>query len=449
MHSIFQSKDYLPQQMIILIAVFTVSSLFTLFILENKFHSKVKTFLLSLLIMYLSLFPKHFDGLPLWTNQLILISFFLSNVFLYKDKWFTKILAGVIAFLVDMFADYFSYFIAIVILREDVNEYLHKPYVYFMMFSIFSTLFFINTLIWNRFYRVDKNNIFKNNVLILILSVGVNINLFSIFIPVVANIMDYISPELKNSINSFFMLYLIISVLFYLFMIYLIKDTYRYQKIKEEKEKLDYQYKIQSEYYQKLEENIYHTAKLHHDINNIVQTIQIQFAQKTPESYEKAQKITEELTALTQSIQLTKYCQNRVVNVVLADKISRAEKLQIETVCDVLLGENEYISDLDMCRIFANLLDNAISAVENLNQNAQKKIIISCKEKMDSIHIRCENCFEDTSKKRRKSDGRLHGYGLNILREISEKYHGMMEISKEANQFVVRIMLKKEPHTEK
>ena len=134
---------------------------------------------------------------------------------------------------------------------------------------------------------------------------------------------------------------------------------------------------------------------------------------------------------------------------VLADKISRAEKLQIETVCDVLLGENEYISDLDMCRIFANLLDNAISAVENLNQNAQKKIIISCKEKMDSIHIRCENCFEDTSKKRRKSDGRLHGYGLNILREISEKYHGMMEISKEANQFVVRIMLKKEPHTEK
>ena len=442
MHSLFHSENYLPQQMVIYILIFVVSSIATTFILENRFNSRKKTFILSIVIMYVGLFPKHFDNLPMWTNQLILTSFFFSNILLYKDRLRTKILASVITVTINMLSDYFTYFLAIVILGESNDTYLHKPYIYVIMASIFTTMFLINTLLWNRFYRNDKDSFFKNNIIIMIVAVVLNFNFMSILIPIIANIMKFLSPELKNSLNSFFMLYFIMMFISYGFSFYFIKSSHDYQKIKEENERLDYQNRLQSEYYRKIEDNTHKTAKLRHDINNIVQTINAQFAQSTPESYARARAMTQELNDLTANIQPLKYCHNKVVDVVLDDKIRTAEKHSIKVLCDVMLGEREDVSDLDLCRIFANLMDNAIHATKQLETEDDKTITVICREKTDGIYIKCENSFAVTSDKRTKKNDGIHGYGLKIIRELSKKYGGTLSVEKSANQFMVLVVLK-------
>ena len=442
MHSIFHSANYLPQQMVIYLLVFVISSVSTLFILENRFDSKWKTFLLSVGIWYLFVFPKHFDNLPIWTNQIILSSFFMSNILLYKDKFRTKMLTAVISVTINMFADYFTYFMTIVVFHDNVDTYLHKPYVFIMMGSVSLTLFLLDTLLWNKFYRNDKNNFFKNNLMILILVAVLNVNLLSVLIPMITNIVKYLSPELKNSLNSFFMISFILMLISYMVLFYFIRSSHQYQKMKDENEKLDFQNKLQAEYYKKIESTIHQTARLRHDINNIVQTINLQLAQNTPESYEKAKMMTQELNELTENIQPLKYCHNRVVDVVLDDKIRSAKKSGITVLCDVMLEEREDVSDLDICRIFANLLDNAVHATEHLPKAEDKKITVICKEKADGIYIKCENCFDSKTEKDTRSEKSLHGYGLKIIQEISRKYNGMLTLSQKDNVFTALVVLK-------
>lgn len=54
---------------------------------------------------------------------------------------------------------------------------------------------------------------------------------------------------------------------------------------------LEYQNKLQAEYYRKMLENYESTAKLRHDINNLVQVINIQLSENTEEGNKKQKKL--------------------------------------------------------------------------------------------------------------------------------------------------------------
>lgn len=55
-------------------------------------------------------------------------------------------------------------------------------------------------------------------------------------------------------------------------------------------------------------------------------------------------------------------CFNIIVNVILEEKIEKAKKEGISIDIDVRLPQNMLIETVDLCSIFANLLDNAICA---------------------------------------------------------------------------------------
>ena len=137
-----------------------------------------------------------------------------------------------------------------------------------------------------------------------------------------------------------------------------------------------------------------------------------------------------------------RYCSNKIVNAVLFDKASVAGKESIEIIDDIVLGDNTCITDFDICRIFINLLDNGINALKNYNGD-DKILYLSCKQDNDYIYIKCENKFSDTLKKPEKNP-ELHGDGLKIVKDITEKYNGELITQIQDSTFSTLAILKTE-----
>lgn len=99
----------------------------------------------------------------------------------------------------------------------------------------------------------------------------------------------------------------------------------------------------------------------------------------------------------------------------------------------------------DLCILLSNLLDNAIEASTKVSE---PKIEITLSKKKDYYTILVKNRIEysvlknNASLKTTKKDKRLHGIGIQSIREIVHRYHGMMEYYEKDGWFIANIWLR-------
>lgn len=125
MHTIFENQYYLPQQMWVYLYNILLTVVANSFVLHSK-QSKIKTILLQSVLFYLLLIPQHFDNIPSWTTQLSLLTIVIGNILLYKDKFHIKVITSIVSILIIFFSDYLSYFIVSVLFGSSEN-YLQEP----------------------------------------------------------------------------------------------------------------------------------------------------------------------------------------------------------------------------------------------------------------------------------------------------------------------------------
>lgn len=82
--------------------------------------------------------------------------------------------------------------------------------------------------------------------------------------------------------------------------------------------------------------------------------------------------------------------------------------------------------------MIGNLIDNAITATQNL-EKAERKILANIYYDKGRMFINIENTFDGKLIKKngkletRKFDKEYHGYGLKNIQKIMEKYNGYIE----------------------
>ena len=123
---------------------------------------------------------------------------------------------------------------------------------------------------------------------------------------------------------------------------------------------------------------------------------------------------------------------NPVVDILLGEKLGLAKAAGIEADVSLLLPRHGGIDDLDLCVIFANALDNAISACRAVE--GVRLIRISGERQGDFYMLAFENPC---------SDGPLPppGTGLSNIRSVAEKYHGAMLAEKAGREFSLNVLL--------
>ncbi|MCI9155008.1 MAG: sensor histidine kinase, partial [Ruminococcus sp.] len=143
----------------------------------------------------------------------------------------------------------------------------------------------------------------------------------------------------------------------------------------------------------------------------------------------------------TVSTTLSFPCQtgNSVVDILLGEKLKMAKADGITAEVSLFLPTPCGIDDFDLCVIFANALDNAISACQSIE--GVRSIRISGERQGDFYML----AFENTC-----SDNPLPptGTGLSNIRAVAEKYHGAMLTEKIERRFSLNVLLNISIHPE-
>ena len=150
----------------------------------------------------------------------------------------------------------------------------------------------------------------------------------------------------------------------------------------------------------------------------------------------------DELDCLTRRIQETSeypFCSNAVINSILTKVGKDCRKNSIRFHVELLIGDCSKISNLHLCSIFSNLLDNAINGCSIIAEEESRYILVKAKQDENYIHISVVNTAPPVMPDRTKQDG--HGYGQKILRDIAKKYNGDFSTSYENGEYKAFISL--------
>lgn len=105
------------------------------------------------------------------------------------------------------------------------------------------------------------------------------------------------------------------------------------------------------------------------------------------------------------------------------------------------------IKDVDIYVIFGNLIDNAIRAVDSIENPTKREIYVKVNKTGSMVNIMTENCFINEMVLRNglpattKNDKANHGFGMLSIKVIAEKYGGFMNVRTEDDRFYVCISI--------
>jgi len=136
---------------------------------------------------------------------------------------------------------------------------------------------------------------------------------------------------------------------------------------------------------------------------------------------------------------------NTVIDSIINFKFQEAEQRKIKAELDLKIPDKLEIPSLDITVILGNLLDNAIKAASKVEEGA----FISLKMRFDKgrLMIQSVNPYigEIVEQKGNlittEKDKENHGYGLQNIKKVIQKYDGTMDIDYSNNLFSITLLL--------
>lgn len=202
------------------------------------------------------------------------------------------------------------------------------------------------------------------------------------------------------------------------------------------------------QYYEEMEKNYENSRKIIHDIRNQIQTLE-QYGR-----LEETRQYFDDVHSMLNSLGLRFYTDNRLLNIILNDKLKDLPEEMLE--CRLGGLRLDFLREIDLTCIFTNLLDNAL---EERNQSkktpnerteserprdekTEKKrkqsedfwLRIAGEKIQDFVVIKIENPSCGKSKEGHE------GLGLLNVRRTVEKYQGELRIEEEKGIFSVTLL---------
>lgn len=138
---------------------------------------------------------------------------------------------------------------------------------------------------------------------------------------------------------------------------------------------------------------------------------------------------------------------NELLDGFLSEKIAEAEKDNISMSIILDYRPAAFISDMDICTIFGNALDNAIEASRKVANPNDRFISVYSSTTAGQLAISFANAYEGTINKvnglplTTKATSNHHGYGLLSLNKAVQKYDGIISINLDTdNKFILTVM---------
>ncbi|MEG2660963.1 MAG: ATP-binding protein [Oscillospiraceae bacterium] len=148
----------------------------------------------------------------------------------------------------------------------------------------------------------------------------------------------------------------------------------------------------------------------------------------------------QELTTITPM----RFCQNETINLLLSSFMNKAQKHAITLSVKAELPKDMNIPDTELCSVLSNGLENAINAVNKLEDSTLRKVFITCSTSRNKLLIEIENAYMgevQMSEGVPSSTEKGHGYGCKSMRSIAKKRNGFCTFAAADGIFTLRVVL--------
>jgi sensor histidine kinase regulating citrate/malate metabolism len=134
-----------------------------------------------------------------------------------------------------------------------------------------------------------------------------------------------------------------------------------------------------------------------------------------------------------------------MIDAILNSKISIAASKKVAVRARANVRKNLAVSEIDLCVIIGNLIDNATEACIKLENEAERSIRVYVGIFKGQLYISVSNTMSGEINKTEKGyislKGEKHGFGLMRIDKIAEKYGGYVNRKDEQGVFASEVML--------
>ena len=281
-------------------------------------------------------------------------------------------------------------------------------------FSYMIVVWILLCFIWNHYHFLKEERIFSTIVILLYLGI--------LFLGVYYD--GFIAGD--------------IAALIFILLEYLLQRIMK----REEDKTIIYQNKLMKQQMDEIE-NIYMTMRgWRHDYHNHLQSLK---GYLSLNKVEQMKDYLNELETDLDSIDTLYHSGNLQLDSILNAKLAIAEKGQIRIHCDASIPPQLHVSDLDLCVILGNLLDNAIESCRKIKNPDERFIRVYIGILKKQLYISITNATSETVKQRtdhyfttKRGD---HGHGLKRVDQVVKKYDGYLNRQNEPGVFATEIVL--------
>ena len=281
-------------------------------------------------------------------------------------------------------------------------------------FSYMIVVWILLCFIWNHYHFLKEERIFSTIVILLYLGI-----LF---------LGAYYDGFIAGGIGA----------LIFILLEYLLQRIMK----REEDKTIIYQNKLMKQQMDEIE-NIYMTMRgWRHDYHNHLQSLK---GFLSLNKVDQMKNYLNELETDLDSIDTLYHSGNLQLDSILNAKLAIAEKGQIRIHCDASIPPQLHVSDLDLCVILGNLLDNAIESCRKIKNPDERFIRVYIGILKKQLYISITNATSETVKQRtdhyfttKRGD---HGHGLKRVDQVVKKYDGYLNRQNEPGVFATEIVL--------
>lgn len=190
------------------------------------------------------------------------------------------------------------------------------------------------------------------------------------------------------------------------------------------------------EYNQKiLEQKISELNKVKHDFRHFFNMLDQLIKDN---KFDQISSFVENQRSLTSKIVANASSGNIIIDSVINFYLEKYPYIQCNR--EILISNKISINDIELCAILSNILSNAFEASTSVSQ---PYVDIRIRSYYNNLSIKIENNYiKDSNKKSTKFNSNEHGFGIELLTELVNKYNGIIKRSCTDNIYIISILLK-------
>lgn len=318
------------------------------------------------------------------------------------------------------FVQLISIFATIILADVFQLENTTRYYLLSLLKALFSVVIIIifSAILKKRYVSDQKNMKIRGMVLVPLISIVIT------FLYIMGSEIFFFRYGYK-----WLIIYSILVLIINLYCLYFWYDVAANQTLRHKLGLMQQQNELIHQYYEEMEKNYNKSRKIIHDIRNHINVLEESV------KLEQVQDYFNDVHEMLNSLGLKFYSENRMLNIVLNDKLKNLPSEQIE--CNMGGVSLHFLSDIDITTIFANLLDNALEAAPETEDFWLK---LWGEQIQDFTVVKICNLYKGEYKPGYSVKNGHEGLGLENVRQSLNKYNGELEIEYQNNVFSITIV---------